>query len=183
MELTDEQLLDRMRAGDTGALGVLYMRYSARVREFALRFSGDEKEAEDITHNVFCHLWERRDALKGVDSLKAYLFKMTRNDIFSLFRHRKVEREYQTGCDADVHRLECDEFSRITTAELLEMVNLAIERMPELRRRIFMMSRYDNMTYAEIATTLDISAKTVQYHIGQALAELRKLINVMLLFV
>ena len=45
------------------------------------------------------------------------------------------------------------------------------------------MSRYDNMTYAEIATKLDISPKTVQYHIGVALAELRKLIQILVLFI
>ncbi|MDE5894519.1 MAG: sigma-70 family RNA polymerase sigma factor, partial [Muribaculum intestinale] len=71
----------------------------------------------------------------------------------------------------------------VTTEELVGMINLAIERMPDLRRRIFMMSRYDEMTYVEIASQLGISPRTVQYHIGRALADLRKLVNMMLLFV
>lgn len=183
MEPTDEQLIDRMRDGDSGALGVLYVRYSAMVHDFALRFSGDDAEAEDITHNVFCRLWEHRCALGDVDSMKAYLFRMTRNDILSLFRHKKVVRDYQERYSAESNEASEDNFHRVTTAELIEMINLAIDRMPEMRRRIFMMSRYDGMTYAEIAERLDISPKTVQYHIGHALAELRRLVQVLLMFV
>lgn len=183
LEPTDEQLLERMHGGDSGALGLLYVRYSPHVYELALHFSGNTEEAEDISHNVFCRFWERHGQIADISSLKAYLFKMTRNEILTLFRHRQVERNYmrQQQIEMDPSPVS-DDNARITAAELLEMVNLAIERMPELRRRIFMMSRYDELTYAEIAERLDISPRTVQYHIGKALVDLRKLLQVMVLF-
>ena len=62
-ESSDAQLLERVHKGDSGALGLLYIRYSARVYDLALHFSGNEKEAEDITQNVFSRLWERRELL------------------------------------------------------------------------------------------------------------------------
>lgn len=179
---TDEQLLERVHAGDSGALGLLYVRYSPRVCDFALQFSGDEKEAEDITHNVFCRFWERHELIADIGSLKAYLFKMTRNEILALFRHRQVERNYQRQCMEEEPPQSVDATVHVTTKELVEMIELAIERMPEPRRRIFQMSRYDEMTYAEIAAHLDISPRTVQYHISKALADLRKLMDVMVLF-
>lgn len=182
IEPTDEQLLGRVRGGDSGALGLLYVRYSPQVYELALHFSGNEEEAEDISHNVFCRFWERHDQIADISSLKAYLFKMTRNEILTLFRHRQVERNYlRQKIEQDPSPVS-DDNVRITAIELLQMINLAIDRMPDLRRRIFMMSRYDEMTYAEIAESLDISPRTVQYHIGKALAELRNLFHVMLLF-
>ncbi len=182
-EFTDDQLLERVQRGDSGALGLLYIRYSPRVCDLALHFTGNEEEAQDITHNVFCRLWERRDMITDISSLKAYLFRMTRNEILTLFRHRKVERNYaKQKQDGEIPHVD-DVSVKVTTEELVGMINLAIERMPDLRRRIFMMSRYDEMTYVEIASQLGISPRTVQYHIGRALADLRKLVNMMLLFV
>ncbi len=172
-----------MHKGDSGALGLLYIRYSARVYDLALHFSGNEKEAEDITQNVFSRLWERRELLTNICSLKAYLFRMTRNEILTLFRHRKVERGYARQQMEKEPQHAPDSSMKVTTTELVEMIDIAIERMPELRKRIFMMSRYDEMTYAEIAQHLNISPRTVQYHIGKALNELRKLMDVMVLFV
>lgn len=182
-ESSDGQLLERVHMGDSGALGLLYIRYSPRVYDLALHFSGNEKEAEDITQNVFFRLWERREFLTEICSLKAYLFRMTKNEILTLFRHRKVERSYARQQTEQETQYAPDSSVKVTTSELVEMIDLAIERMPELRKRIFMMSRYDEKTYAEIAKELDISPRTVQYHIGKALNELRKLMDVMVLFV
>ena len=108
---------------------------------------------------------------------------MTRNEILTLFRHRKVERGYARQQMEKSLSMLPDSSMKVTTTELVEMIDIAIERMPELRKRIFMMSRYDEMTYAEIAQHLNISPRTVQYHIGKALNELRKLMDVMVLFV
>lgn len=107
---------------------------------------------------------------------------MTRNEILTLFRHRQVVRNYERLTQKYDSNPIIEETPHVTTEELIQMVNLAIERMPEPRRRIFMMSRYDEMTYAEIAKNLNLSPRTVQYHIGKALSELRKLFHVMMLF-
>ena len=71
----------------------------------------------------------------------------------------------------------------VSTDDLLEMIDLAVRNMPEQRRRVFCMSRYENMSYNDIAEALNISPKTVQYHISGALAELRKLLSAMAFFI
>lgn len=180
---SDNELLERMHAGDTGALGVIYMRYSAAVTEFAYRFIRDREEVADTTHNIFCKLWEERLAMNDVRSLKNYLFSMTRNAIFNELRHQKVVNQWETDAMLTEAERYTEAESSISTSDLLEMINLHIERMPELRRRIFCMSRYDNLSHAEIAGKLNVSQKTVEYHIGIALKELRKLLQVMLIFV
>lgn len=180
---TDNELLKRIHAGDTGALGMIYMRYSSAVSDFAFRFIRDREEVADITHNIFCKLWEERRQLTDVRSLKNYLFSMTRNAIFNQLRHQRVVNQWETDAMLTESEKYTDEESSISTADMLEMINLHIERMPELRRRIFCMSRYDNLSHAEIAEKLNVSQKTVEYHIGIALKELRKLLQVMLIFV
>ena len=181
-ELTDNELLIRMRDGDSGALGVLYIRYASSVSDFAYRFIRVREDVDDLTHNVFYKLWQHRDHLGDVDSFKAYLFMMTRNMIFKFFRHQQVVTDY---IEQEKDRMEkeiSDGETIVTTADLLEMINLMISRMPELQRKAFCMSRYDNMTYAEIAEQLGVSSKTVQRYVHLAVEELRKLAQTMIIF-
>lgn len=178
-------VLKRLRDGDTEALDVLYLHYAPKVRDFAFRMLKDRTEAEDITHDIFLRVWEQRSSVGNVLSFKSYLFRMTRNAIFNAFKHRQVRTRYETQMAADGPQAgpapsETDE--RITTADLLEMIDLLVRNMPEQRRRVFCMSRYEKLTYNEIAQKLDISPKTVQYHISEALAELRKLFSVLAFF-
>ena len=173
--ITDHELLMRMRAGDTGALGAIYMRYSAAVREFAFRFIRNNDDVADIAHNVFCRLWDERMVVSAVHSLRNYLFSMTRNAILNELRHRKVVTEWEQ--DNKINEVENfdDVENIVSTSDLVEMIKIHIERMPELRRHIFVMSRYDKLSHAEIATRLNVSQKTVEYHIGVALKELRNI--------
>lgn len=180
--LDDDELLKRMRDGDTAALGMLYVRYAPSVSDFAARFMGKNDEISDVTHNIFCTLWDNRQSISNIDSLKAYLFRMTRNAIFQAYRHRQVVNEYQSDFLKTNDDTTPDLEAVITTADLLEMINLRIEQMPEIQRRIFRMSRYEKKTYAEIAQETGLSAKSVQRYISLALAELRKLVEVMLVF-
>ena len=77
---------------------------------------------------------------------------------------------------ADTHTEEYEPLSQIDTAQLLQNIDEALERMSVLRKTIFKMHRYEHKTYQEIADALMISPKTVQYHISCALSELRKLL-------
>ena len=181
-EVSDNELIERMRGGDTGALGILYMRYAPSVSNFAYRFIRVREDVDDITHNIFCSLWENRESLKDIESLKAYLFQMTRNAIFKEFRHQQVVSEYESEVGNDKNENYYDGEKVVTTSDLLEMINLMISNMPEPQRVAFRMSRYEHKTYAEIAEHLGVSQKTVQYYISQALAELRRLTEAMLIF-
>ena len=181
-ELSDNELIKRMQQGDTGALGILYMRYAPSVGRFAYRFIRVREDIDDITHNIFCSLWENRQSLKNPESLKSYLFMMTRNAIFKAYKHDRIVSEYESAALGEDSADLRDAERIITAKDLLELIELRVAEMPELQREAFRMSRYDHLTYAEIAEKLGISQKTVQYYISQALAELRKLTQAMIIF-
>ena len=183
MNSDEHILLRKLREGDTEALDILYLRYAAKVRDFAFRLLGDSVEAEDITHDIFLRVWEQRKTVGNVMSFKGYLFRMTRNAIFNAFKHRQVESKYQAQAAADGTEALGDTDDRVSTNDLMEMIDLAVSNMPEQRRKVFCMSRYENMSYNDIAEVLNISPKTVQYHISGALAELRKLLSAIAFFV
>lgn len=91
--------------------------------------------------------------------------------------------KYQTQVGTGENPLVPETENRVSTDDLLEMIDVAVRNMPEQRRRVFCMSRYENMSYNDIAEALNISPKTVQYHISGALAELRKLLSAMAFFI
>lgn len=179
-------LLKRLRDSDPEALDLLYLHYAPKVRDFAFRLLGDPTEAEDITHDIFLKIWEQRATVGNILSFKSYLFRMTRNAVFNVFKRRQVRTRYRTQTATEsqgegIADTRTDE--PVSTEELLEMIQLVIKNMPEQRRRVFCMSRYENMSYNDIAQQLDISPRTVQYHISGALSELRKLLSAIAFFV
>ncbi len=175
--------IQRLSEGDAEALDVLYMRYASKVRMFAMQMLRNTTDAEDITHDVFLKIWEQRKNLVKVVSLNGYMFRMTRNAIINLLKRRQVIGKHTVDGYDFAAGGGMDYENQVTTEELLRMVELEIAKMPEQRRKVFLMSRYENKTYNEIAKELDISPKTVQYHISNALSDIRKIINVILLFV
>lgn len=184
MDSEEYIILRKLQNGDSGALDILYLRYASKVRDFAFHLLKDQTDAEDITHDVFLRIWDYRENLQDVCSFKGYLFRMTRNAIFNVMKRRQMQYKYLKATGSRIEEEAKGGFSdAVSTDELLEMIDLAVRNMPEQRRKVFYMSRHENMSYDEIAKTLNISPRTVQYHISNALAELRKVLSSLMFFV
>lgn len=107
---------------------------------------------------------------------------MTKNAVFDRFEHKSVQVRYERQCLAADDFLSDDVAAKIASEDLLMIVELAVERMPEQRQRVFRLSRYERLSHQEIARELGITTKTVEYHIRTALAELRKIIAAIIVF-
>ena len=171
----DKQLLEQIAGGDVKALGILYVLYAGRIRNFAFSMLQNSSEAEDITQDMFLKIWNSRKALREVDSLKSYLFSMAHNAVLNFIKRKGVRDRYQKAT-VGVSTERYEPSFQMDTFELLKSIDEALEDMSVLRKTIFRMNRYEHKTYQEIADILMISPKTVQYHISCALSELRKLL-------
>ena len=171
----DKQLLEQIAGGDVKALGILYVLYAGRIRNFAFSMLQNSSEAEDITQDMFLKIWNSRKALREVDSLKSYLFSMAHNAVLNLIKRKGVRDRYHKAT-VGVSTEQYEPSFQMDTFELLKSIDEALEDMSVLRKTIFRMNRYEHKTYQEIADALMISPKTVQYHISCAPAELRKLL-------
>ncbi len=172
---SDKQILEKLSRGDISAFDSLYIKYNHKVRAFALQLTKNQQEAEDITHNIFLKIWNDRAKADQIDSFKSYLFVMTKNAIFNLFRRSKPTRLDDIDIKEHVNNENIEEC--VSAKDLEMIIAITIDNMPTQRREIFKMSRYDKLSYEEIAERLKISKKTVQYHISNALSELKKLIT------
>ncbi|NIG53051.1 RNA polymerase sigma-70 factor [Chitinophaga sp. Cy-1792] len=132
---------------------------------FAIHYTGDQHEAEEIVQQVFLKIWEKRDTIAITGPVKAYLFSAIRNAAISQWRKASVRNEKENA-----YGLSRDNATQAAEVrELEKLYQQALERLPERCREVFMLSRHQHMKYAEIAQTMNISVKTVENQMGKAL--------------
>ena len=136
---------------------------------YALRLLGNTDEAEDVVQETFAAIWEKRETLHQIESIKSYLYTAVRNNCLMKLRTKKefdnVEElqlvDEDTGEEA-IYRAELE-------AKLWKM----IDELPERQREIFLMAKRDGMPYKEIAEKTGLSVKTVENNVTRALKSLR----------
>lgn len=131
--------------------------------------------SEDIVQDLFTKLWQRKDSLDHIDNIQAYLRRSAANSSLNyLKKNQKISYtdDWSAHESTEVHEPQPD-----TVDELRKLIHLTIDQLPDRCRLVFIMSRYDRMSYKEIASQLDISIKTVENQISKALKVLRKVVG------
>lgn len=178
---TEKDLLVKLSNGNTKAFEEIFKLYFPKLKLFLSGFTDAEAEAEDLTQDVFVKLWQSRQSLTNVENLNAYLYRMAKNTLYTYLNH-SFAPYIISGTDS-LPIPSVDELEELLFAkELEEMIDITIDRMPPKRKTIFCLSRKQGLSNDEIALHLNISKRTVETHISAALADLRKVISMILLF-
>ena len=170
------QIIQRLSEGDQSAYRAVFEHFYPRVWEFIRRIVKSDTIAEDVAQDIFVKVWERREMFSiAVQSFSSYLYVMSRNAAINALRHygRISPLVDEAFNDQTNNSVEEDYYAQ----EKELMIRLVVCRMPEQRRRIFEMSRYMGMDNNTIATTLNISKKTVENHLTLALKTLRSVLS------
>ena len=176
----ERRYLEALARDDRSAFDALYLKYAAKTEEFLYRMLKDHSESEDITQDIFLKIWRNRTSIGAVDAFGPYLFRMARNAVYDRFDNRSVRENYARRASL-LPEYELPD-SAIDSRDLLLLIRMVVEKMPEQRRRIFRMSREEGLSNDQIAEQLSISRRTVENQISRALAELRKLVKLILFF-
>lgn len=156
----------------------LYNQYSGRIYGFAMQLSGgDTYLSEEILQITFLRLWEHFDELKDQTKALNYMFQTARNTFLNYCEHETVRFVYTDYILARQQEADNYEAEQQDARFLEEYLKEIVAKMPPVRRKVFVMSRYKHMTNKEIAKELGISEKTVEVHITLALRELRERMN------
>ncbi|MEG2856610.1 RNA polymerase sigma-70 factor [Bacteroides sp.] len=152
-----------------------------KVKNFAKMLLKSEADAEDVAQDIFCKLWQQPAIwLDNERELDSYLFIMTRNAVLNIFKHQQVEHEYQESIFEKTLLEELteneDALKNIYYNEMLLVVRLTLEKLPERRRMIFELNRFQGISYKEIADRLGISIRTVEHQVYLVLIELKKVL-------
>lgn len=170
-----------MQPIDKKSFETLFRTHYELLCKTSYRIVRDSDEAEDIVQQVFCLFWEQRDVLKIRQSALAYLSKCVINHSLNRIRSNgnRTKREDFFGDMVYQERNYTEEF--IVLKELIAKVDRVIDELPQVCRLVFILSRYEKLSYREIAEKLNISVKTVENHITKALKHVRKHLSVLAL--
>ena len=161
----------RIAAGDRTVFEALFRLHYRPLCAFAVQYVKDTDKAEDLVQDLFFRLWLDRAKLTITTSLKAYLFASVRNRCLNVVK--SAGRVRVLNEEVDEHAVD-EERSEDEHTERIARVQAAIELLPEERKKVFKLSRYEGLKYHEIATRLGISVKTVENQMGKALKTLRE---------
>lgn len=167
-ELSDEELVRLIALGKESAYYALFERYWEQLYKISVGITRDEEIAKDVVQEVMLSVWKRRETLV-VENAGAYLSRSAKLQSLKTLRDAHLER-YESLFD--VHIAE-------SPVEQLEMNDLqasladALAELPERCREVFLLSREEELSNAEIAQKLNISQRTVETHISNALSHLR----------
>lgn len=153
----------------------LFRDYFTPLVWYAMKYVKDQDTSREIVHTVFVGLWEKIGSVDFSKSVKPYLYTSVYNRSMNYIRdHRKFTDEEKIDPTEFVH-----ESNSLESLETEARIYSAIESLPDKTREIFELSRFENKKYKEIAESLNISVKTVEARMSEALKILRvKLIDI-----
>jgi len=168
----DEELIDRLRSGDQRIIEMLVDAYWSPLCNYAEGIVDGVADPQDVVQEAFVRLWNRRDKLRREGSVRALLYTVTRNAAYDE-RRRGVREE--AASQAAATRSPSPTPAEDAVADDLEVAaRAAVSRLPPKRQEIFRLAREEGLTYAEIASVLDLSPQTVANHMSLALSDLRR---------
>ena len=171
--LEDKILIQGLVEGNSKIFDYIFLHYYSVLVAYVIKQGIDNAAAEDIVQDFFIKLWINRNSLSITESLKNYFFISIKNKCYDYFRHEKVEEKAKEMLLLDSEEGFNDR-DHLAESDLRELINMAIGKLPDKCRKIFIMNRFKHMKPAEIAELEGVSVRTVEGHIGKAYKLLRK---------
>ncbi|MBS0028242.1 RNA polymerase sigma-70 factor [Chitinophaga sp. 22321] len=170
--LSENSDLNSIKHGDSKAFDAFYLEYFDRIFVLLLFFSKSREVAQDLAQETFARVWETRASLNPENLLKSYTRRIAKNLLQDHFRklavRNKHEKNLATGESAGNRTMD-----RVLDRELQNLLEEAVNSLPQDKQVIFRMSRYQHLSYAEIAAALNTTPKAVERHMARALQYLR----------
>lgn len=178
MNIRDE--IVELQKGNHKAFEILFRKYYVCLCYEARSYITEKYIIEELVGDVFGWLWENRETLVITISVRAYLIRATHNACLSYLRRNQIECIELDDDRADKNTLfSLDEspLDYVLSKELTERIGKAISELPPQYKKVFELSRYKNLTYAEISEEMGVSVNAVKLYQKKALAQLRMVLK------
>ena len=190
MKITENNIIESLKSGEEQAFRYIYDKYYGYLCAIAKGYLSDNDAAETVVGDVIYNIWEIRKNLNIHTSLRSYLIRSVKNRSINYLQQEYIAKEISINSLQDYTEIESFYFieeehplEKMLETELEKTIKSAIHTLqkgvtrihtlPEECRTAFILSRYHDMKYEEIASQMNISVNTVKYHIKNALSKLR----------
>lgn len=181
-ESNDLDRVARIREGDKKAFEALFFEYHEQLSRFANSITKSREFARDAVQDVFLKIWRNRKQLEIHSSIKVYLYQAVRNQSLNLLDKQKNQQKLRENFLSELKNIRVPEHPENNLSnedlELIRKVWEVVGQMPERRRLVFELHRKHGFSYKEIAKILEITRKTVENHMAQALQYIRANIEI-----
>jgi len=172
IDQTDKEILELLPVNGDQAMKLMFKKYYTFLTRVLIRVIKNENTVEDLAQDVFLDVWRKRDTINIKTSLKAYLRRAAVNKALNYIRDRKIRWEDEENHPEMISKL-VGANQLLEAEELQTLIDQSIDQLPDRCRLVFSLSRFEDMTYQEIADKLEISKKTVENQVSKALKLLR----------
>lgn len=173
--INDLFVLTKIKEGNVKAFEGIFRLYYSPLCLYAAGITGNRDVAEEIVQELFYVFWKEKEKLQVFRSIKSYLYGAVRNQALQYCEHLEVRNRYREAVLAgNPDGKPSDPQDQLEYKELETLIEKTLKKLPERRLRIFRMHRFEGKKYAEIASILSLSVKTVEAEMTKALQTLRK---------
>lgn len=173
--MTDDELMERVARGDEGAARLLVQRWECAVYAFLERMLGSREDAQDLGQETFIKVWGQARRYEPSGKFRSWLFRIAGNLARSRLRRRRIIS--WVSFSPGVHDREgADEApdAGVERDEARLSVRRALDRLPERQREAVLLRSYQDLSYREIASVMNVTIPAVESLLQRGMAALRK---------
>jgi RNA polymerase sigma-70 factor (ECF subfamily) len=175
-QLTDEQVVKRVLAGDNSLFEVIMRRYNQRLYRAARAITRSDSEAEDVLQDAYVRAFQHLRQYRGESAFGAWLTRIAVNEAIARLRHNKKFEPFEDSEGEVVHMSSPDRSPEQSAAdgETRALLEQAVERLPDNYRVVYMLREVEELSTAETAQVLEATEENVKVRLHRARALLRK---------
>jgi len=169
----EKQLFLDFQGGNHTIFDYFFDKYYQGLCVYAYRMLKSNTEAEDLVQDFFVRILEHRTIISIETSVKSYFIRSVHNRCLDNLAHQKVKINHEQFRLKMMSEEDLQEYP-LLDSELAKQIDNAIQNLPDTIRETFMLNRFENLSYQQIAKQENVSVKTIEYRISKALTILRK---------
>lgn len=171
--------IHKIKAGNIVAFRQFFYLLYPKLTSYASRFV-DTQDAKDLVQDLFASYWEKKEQVEA-DDIIPYLYRWLHNSCLNHVKHRKVVESYQAELHLAEQRIAFmeerldgnDIFRQMEAVDLRNRIEMAVNKLPPRSAEAFRLRNYEDLSHKDIAERMNISVRTVEWHLGNAISILR----------
>jgi RNA polymerase sigma-70 factor (ECF subfamily) len=171
---SDVEILNALKLGNKDAFELIFKEYHAKIYNFVWATLYDKSLAEDITQNVFLSVWEHKKDIIPGKNFSSWLFTIAKNLIYRETERTMLVFRYENHLKNHFNEEDYSAEEEIDAGSLEELIMQLIEKLPEARKKVFLLHFRENLKNTEIAAKLSISEENVEMQLKRSFSYIRK---------